>query len=223
MGVILDVLLIIVVVILCIIRRPSRYDRYRHYPPSYDYLYKRSSRDDFTEAVPAYEVPVREPRAREQLPIKGAYQRSWVFTQNEKAEYRKLKPIAEQLGYIVLTKVRLLDLLEPRPGSQKHKTYFYKVQAKHIDFVLCDQEKLVARVLIELDDSSHDQIQRKERDEFVDQVVQSVGYKIIHTRRITEELREQLLALKGEIVPEKNELEEPCCEILGEKEKAEEI
>ncbi len=122
-----------------------------------------------------------------------------------------------------MTKVRLLDLLEPRPGSQKYKTYFYKVQAKHIDFVLCDQEKLVARVLIELDDSSHDQIQRKERDEFVDQVVQSVGYKIIHTRRITEELREQLLALKGEIVPEKNELEEPCCEILGEKEKAEEI
>ena len=76
-------------------------------------------------------------------------------------------------------------------GNKKYKTYFYKVQAKHVDFVLCDS-KLVARYIIELDDSSHDTESRRARDAFVDEVVKSVGYKIIHTRAITDEIREQL-------------------------------
>ena len=84
-----------------------------------------------------------------------------------------------------------MDILEPVKGNPKYKTYFYKVQAKHVDFVLCD-EKLVARYIIELDDSSHDSASRKNRDDFVDKVVTSVGYKIIHVRAITDDIRNQL-------------------------------
>ena len=127
----------------------------------------------------------------EPLPIENAYQRSWLFTYNEKDAYTKLLPIAKELGYTVFAKVRLLDLVEPMKGNPKYKTYFYKIQAKHVDFVLCD-EKLVARYIIELDDNSHDAKDRKERDEFVDQVLTSVGYKIIHTRNITEDLKTKL-------------------------------
>jgi len=47
------------------------------------------------------------------LLIAGAYQRSWLFTYNEKDAYQKLKPIAEGLGYTVFAKVRLLDLVTP--------------------------------------------------------------------------------------------------------------
>ena len=133
-----------------------------------------------------------EPEERKSaLPIEGAYQKSWLFTYNEKDAYKQLKPIADELGYTIFAKVRLLDLLQPVKGNPKYKTYFYKIQAKHIDFVLCDQ-KLVARYLIELDDSSHDTETRKERDAFVDQVVTSVGYKIIHTRAINDAFKEQL-------------------------------
>lgn len=57
--------------------------------------------------------------------------------------------------------------------------------------MLCDQ-KLVAKYIIELDDSSHDREDRKRRDEFVDEVITSVGYKIIHVRAITDDLKEQL-------------------------------
>ena len=127
----------------------------------------------------------------EPLPIENAYQRSWLFTYNEKDAYTKLLPIAKELGYTVFAKVRLLDLVEPMKGNPKYKTYFYKIQAKHVDFVLCD-EKLVARYIIELDDNSHGAKDRKERDEFVDQVLTSVGYKIIHTRNITEDLKTKL-------------------------------
>lgn len=128
---------------------------------------------------------------KDNLPIANAYQKKWLFSYNEKDAYNKLKAIAEPLGLTVFAKVRLLDLLEPVKGNPKYKTYFYKIQAKHVDFVLCDS-KLVARYIIELDDSSHDTKARKERDAFVDEVVESVGYKIIHTRAITDEIQEQL-------------------------------
>ena len=125
------------------------------------------------------------------LPIEGAYQKRWLFSYNEKDAYNKLRPIAEKLGYTVLAKVRLLDLLEPVKGNPKYKTYFYKIQAKHVDFVLCD-EKLVARYIVELDDSSHDIEGRKARDSFVDKVLNSVGYKIIHVRNITEDIFDKI-------------------------------
>lgn len=128
---------------------------------------------------------------REPLPIIGAYQQRWMFTYNEKDAYQKLQKIAEEKGYTVFAKVRLLDLVEPKRGNPKYKTYFNKIKSKHVDFVLCDK-KLVAKIIIELDDSSHDTKDRKERDAFVDEVLKSTGYKIIHTRAITEEIKEQI-------------------------------
>lgn len=78
-------------------------------------------------------------------------------------------------------KVRLLDLIEPRKGQDGYKTYFYKVQAKHVDFVLC-APNLVAKYIIELDDASHEADDRQERDNFVDTALTSCGYKILHMR-----------------------------------------
>lgn len=51
-----------------------------------------------------------------------------------------------------------------------------------------------AKYIIELDDTSHDRKDRKERDNFVDEVVESVGYKIIHVRAITDDIINQLQA-----------------------------
>lgn len=130
----------------------------------------------------------------EPLPIQGAYQKDWLFSYNEKDAYQKLRAIADELGYIVFAKVRLLDLLSPVKGNPKYKTYFYKVQAKHVDFVLCDA-KLVARAVVELDDSSHDSKKRKERDMFVDEVLTSVGYPVFHVEAITDNLKNQLSEL----------------------------
>lgn len=131
--------------------------------------------------------------AREKLPIAGAYQKKWLLTYNEKDAYKVLKTICDENGLYLMTKVRLLDLVEPTKGNPKYRTYLYKVQAKHIDFVICDA-KLVARCLVELDDSSHNAADRAARDSFVDEVVQSVGYKIIHTRGITEAVKAEILA-----------------------------
>lgn len=155
-----------------------------------DLAKRRSKPTAKPEAEP--ETPMTPEDTSPTLAIRGAYQKKWLFSYNEKDAYKKLKPIADELGLTIFAKVRLLDLLEPKKGIEKYKTYFYKVQAKHVDFVLCD-EKLVARYVIELDDSSHDTDERQQRDRFVDEVLNSVGYKIIHTREITDAIKDELI------------------------------
>ena len=110
-----------------------------------------------------------------------AYQKRWLFSYNEKAFYQDLKQFADDNNLVLLAKVRLLDLIEPRKGQDGYKTYFYKVQAKHVDFVLC-APNLVAKYIIELDDASHEADDRQERDNFVGTALTSCGYKILHMR-----------------------------------------
>lgn len=132
-----------------------------------------------------------ETKHEETLPVTGAYRSKWLLSYNEKDAFKKIKAVTDELGCHTFSKVRLLDLLEPVKGDPKYKTYFYKVQAKHVDFVLLD-EKLVARCIVELDDSSHDAADRKERDDFVDEVLRSVGYQVIRTRAVTEKVQQQI-------------------------------
>lgn len=85
-------------------------------------------------------------------------------------------------------KLYKFDLVEPIRNHPKYKTNLYKIQAKHVDFVICDK-KLVARYIIELDDNSHNSEERIERDIFVNTILKSTGYKVLHTRAIqTEEI-----------------------------------
>lgn len=120
-----------------------------------------------------------------------AYQAKYLLTKNEWAQYKKLKVIADEKGYVICPKVRLLDIIEPQKGHEKYKTLMYKIQAKHVDFVICDKDMHI-KVIIELDDSSHDKKDRKERDEFVDLILQSVGYKVIHSRYIMNNILDQV-------------------------------
>lgn len=124
-------------------------------------------------------------KPEERTEYTGKYQKKYLLTKNEWYEYRKLRQLAESKGLQICPKVRLLDLIEPRRGDPKYKTLFYKIQAKHVDFVICDQN-LYVKAILELDDNSHNQTNRKERDEFVDLILKDVGYTVIRTRSITD-------------------------------------
>lgn len=115
-----------------------------------------------------------------------AYQAKYLLTKNEWYEYKKLQQYAASKDWIVCPKVRVLDLIEPRKGQKNYLALINKVQAKHVDFVLCDKD-LHIKAILELDDSSHDKADRQERDKFLDEIFASVGYKTIRTRSITEE------------------------------------
>lgn len=113
------------------------------------------------------------------------YQKTHLLTKNEYHEYKKLKHYADQNNLIICPKVRLLDIIVPRAGYN-NLAALGKINSKHVDFVICD-DKLYVKGIVEIDDNSHKQQDRIERDKFVDSVLTSVGYKVVHTYSVTEE------------------------------------
>jgi len=96
------------------------------------------------------------------------------------------------MGLYLFAKVRLFDLVESKQDIENKLGHQGKIQFKHVDFVICDK-KLVARIIIELDDTSHDTQAREERDSFVDAVLLNCGYKVLHIRSVEPDaLRAQL-------------------------------
>ena len=133
--------------------------------------------------------PIQKANTTDKAPAEKAnidyttmYKPQWLFSYAEKDAFRAINAACATLGYTALAKVRLFDLVEPQSGKH-YKTLRYKIQAKHVDFVICN-EKLVARVIVELDDNSHNTQERKTRDTFVDSVLTNCGYKVLRYRSI---------------------------------------
>lgn len=136
----------------------------------------------------SYELPTKQAEIQaEDKNYKNSYQKRYILSMNEYYQFKKIKQITDRYNWLICPKIRLLDLIEPRTDADNYKSLLYKIQAKHIDFAICTQDmKVIA--LIEIDDNSHNRPDRIERDKFVDEVLQSVGYKILRTQDINEEL-----------------------------------
>ena len=123
------------------------------------------------------------------------YHFKYLLTKNEWDFYKKMKVVADKHDLHIIAKVRLADLVEVDDyltGNAFNK-YFWKIQAKHVDFVLCNPSNLAVLAIVELDDSSHNaSAERAERDDFVDKVLQKCNYKIIHTYNGTSDFEEIL-------------------------------
>lgn len=137
----------------------------------------------YTYSKPELKIEDMDQATGEELDFKTAYQRKPLFTRNEWQNYKKLRDIAEVRGFVICPKVRLFDLVEPRHDKKRKLTYRYKIQAKHVDFVICDKDMNIKAVL-ELVDSSHYDPDRIKRDDFVNTILLSTGYTVIHTKYI---------------------------------------
>lgn len=78
----------------------------------------------------------------------------------------------------ICPKVNLADLFFVVRANE-NQGYRNKIDRKHIDFLLCDPATMTPRCGIELDDSSHARRDRRERDDFVDQVFQVAGLPLV--------------------------------------------
>lgn len=114
------------------------------------------------------------------------YVKPYLLTKNEWAFYKALKPITDKYHLHILAKVRLADLVSVRSGLSKsnYNKAFSKIKAKHVDFVLANPANLAVLCAIELDDSSHDGIDRQQRDFFLDKVCETVKLPLIHCKNI---------------------------------------
>lgn len=127
--------------------------------------------------------PTKEPNVSSEY--QGAYRAASILTKNESNNYKVLKTAADRKRYTISVKMRLADLVTPTASryDKSYMSYFGKIKAKHVDFVVFD-EYMRPKAIIELDDSSHDRKDRQERDKFVDSILTDAGYKVIHTRYI---------------------------------------
>lgn len=128
----------------------------------------------------------------------------YVITENELNFYTTLSEIANELDLIVFSQVSLYNILETRPElDYKTKTiYFNKISSKSIDFVLVDKKSCRIKLCIELDDNTHKQAKRIERDTFINELfkeleidllrypVYNIYYKEILKKRIQENIKE---------------------------------
>lgn len=79
-------------------------------------------------------------------------------------------------------KVRLGDVFITKKGLTRSEsaTARNKIDRKHVDFLLVRTSDLAPVAGIELDDRSHEEDDRKHRDEFVDVVFRSCGLPLLH-------------------------------------------
>ena len=102
-------------------------------------------------------------------------------------------------SFRVFSKVRLADIVQPAMASDQNAKYaaFGVIKSKHVDFVICDPETLEFRLVVELDDKSHERADRAERDQKVDEIMAQAGIPILHfpakTKYWPDDIRRKIL------------------------------
>ena len=77
---------------------------------------------------------------------------------------------------IVCPKVSLGDLFYAATGDYgQNRSWMNRINQKHVDFLICDPDTVRPTIGVELDDGSHANRDRRERDAFVDEVFSAAG------------------------------------------------
>lgn len=140
----------------------------------------------------------------ESINYKNYYRpKRYVITLNELNFYTVLMEIAKELDLIVFSQVSLYNILETRSDlDYKTKTiYFNKIASKSIDFVLVDKKDCRIQLCIELDDSTHKQEKRIQRDKFINDLFKDLEinllryptYKIYYKETLKKKIQENIL------------------------------
>lgn len=113
------------------------------------------------------------------------YIKTYLLTKNEWAFYKAIKPIADKYKLHIIAKVRIADIVSVKKGlsNKERSSAFNRIKSKHFDFLLCNPQNLAVKAAIELDDSSHDEIDRQQRDYFVDKLCEIIKLPLI---RVTD-------------------------------------
>jgi hypothetical protein len=94
------------------------------------------------------------------------FTREYLLSRGEHVFYQTLRrSIPAHL--MICPKVRMGDIINCSGDAWK-KGFGARISQKHIDFMLVDSDTTAIALAIELDDRTHNQRRRQERDEFVD-------------------------------------------------------
>lgn len=151
--------------------------------------------DEINKKVPKYSYP---------------FKKVYLLTKNEWNFFKRLKLIIDKYNLSIIAKIRLADLIEvDNNKSSNYQEDFDRIKSKHIDFAIVKSDNMEVKLLLELDDNSHNSSDRISRDMFIDKVCEVTGYKLIRTTGDTTEIERELINnfytfKKPDIQPQKN-------------------
>ncbi|WP_415899100.1 DUF2726 domain-containing protein [Neptuniibacter sp. QD48_11] len=111
----------------------------------------------------------------------GYRQKKTLFTEAERSFLGVLDQCIDPEQHRVFGKVRVADIVEPNPTKNRSEWQkaFNPIKAKHFDYVICTADTLKPVYAIELDDKSHNQKKRQQRDQLLDNVCQDSNLPLI--------------------------------------------
>lgn len=109
-----------------------------------------------------------------------AYEAVALLTPAERSFFGVLQQ-ALSSDYQIFAKVRLADIVRPVQGSSRSgwQSAFNRITGKHVDFVICNSERLHVVGVVELDDSTHARLDRGVRDGLVDSALADAGIAVL--------------------------------------------
>jgi len=104
--------------------------------------------------------------------------------------------------YRIFAQVHLPTIIDHKITGQDWRGAFRHIDEKSVDFVLCDKNYIAPLLAIELDDSSHEREDRRERDSIIENILSQAGLPLLRVRkghgydmkRLTAEIEEMITA-----------------------------
>lgn len=113
---------------------------------------------------------------------KYKYRRKKFLMSNAERKFFESLVVAVGRDYVVFPQVNLDKFLSHKVVGQSFRGALSTIQRKSVDFLVCSHTYYVPLVAIELDDSTHSQPDRAERDKLVNEICRQAGMPLLRVR-----------------------------------------
>ena len=120
------------------------------------------------------------------------YRKKDLMTANERRYFDMIKEAADPLGLYTFAKVKLSEITEPLPDADNSGSLLSRINAKHVDFLLCTSEAEVFCVIDPVGPEDGDP-QTKEPDDFTEKLLAGCGIPVIKADRLDKEALTDML------------------------------
>ncbi len=110
------------------------------------------------------------------------YERRGVMLGPAEINFFRTLQSAVREDWVILSMVRLTDVIKVRPKTRQHQIWQSRIYGKHLDFVICDWETLEVKLAIELEDFSQRRADRRARDRFVNIALTAAGLPLLRVK-----------------------------------------